>query len=157
MGCFNKFACIYRRCYVKVRAIQPLRCVWIFELRIELSSALSREIEDIPDRDQLVDAALFDVGRELKGFAAKTEQAILAGIAVAGNIGHRMLWADADQYAQSIRAHLAECKSIEALEVAGSYRRGKDTIGDLDFLAVSANVTEVMDRSDSRSCWRVAP
>src|SRR5947209_10739214 len=34
----------------------PLRSLRILELRIEFSSALSREIEDIPDRYQLVDA-----------------------------------------------------------------------------------------------------
>src|SRR5438128_5319710 len=38
-----------------------LRSLRILELRIEFSSALSREIEDIPDRYQLVDAAFFDV------------------------------------------------------------------------------------------------
>src|SRR5206468_8896179 len=36
----------------------------VLELRIEFSSALSREIEDIPDRYQLVDAAFFDVARQ---------------------------------------------------------------------------------------------
>src|SRR5437870_2922759 len=45
-------------------AINPLRSLRILELRIEFSSALSREIEDIPDRYQLVDAAFFDVARQ---------------------------------------------------------------------------------------------
>src|SRR3989442_9074196 len=45
-------------------AINPLRSMRILELRIEFSSALSREIEDIPDRYQLVDAAFFDVARQ---------------------------------------------------------------------------------------------
>jgi hypothetical protein len=39
--------------------IHPLRSLRVFELRIELSSAFSRQIEDIPDRYQLVDAAFF--------------------------------------------------------------------------------------------------
>src|SRR5205085_5718416 len=36
--------------------------------------------------------------------------------------------------------------SIEQLEIAGSYRRGRETIGDLDVLVVSTNYQEVMDR-----------
>ncbi len=84
--------------------------------------------------------------RKLKGFAAKTEAAILAGMALAKTADLRMLWADADRFAQTIRDHLTFCSSIEQIEVAGSYRRGKDTIGDLDFLVVSSNPAEVMDR-----------
>ncbi len=108
------------------------------------AAALFNELK-VTTLDELRAACESEQVRKLKGFAAKTEQAILAGIAHAGSMGHRMLWADADQYAQAIRAHLAECKSIQQLEVAGSYRRGKDTIGDLDFLAVSKKVPEVMD------------
>lgn len=81
----------------------------------------------------------------LKGFGAKTEQSILQGIAIANQANQRMFWADADVIAQALRAHLEQCESIEKLEFAGSYRRGKDTIGDLDVLVVSTNVEDVMD------------
>ncbi|MBI3839892.1 MAG: DNA polymerase/3'-5' exonuclease PolX [Planctomycetia bacterium] len=96
--------------------------------------------------DQLRDACQQQKVRKLKGFAAKTEEAILAGIALAQTSGDRMCWAGADSYAQSIRAHMLDCKGIEKIEVAGSYRRGKDTIGDLDLLVVSSKVEDVMDR-----------
>lgn len=56
-----------------------------------------------------------------------------------------MYWSDADEIAIELRAHLKSCPSIEQLELAGSYRRGKETIGDLDVLVVSSNVAEVMD------------
>ncbi|MGD9723059.1 MAG: DNA polymerase/3'-5' exonuclease PolX [Pirellulales bacterium] len=84
--------------------------------------------------------------QELKGFGAKTEEAILAGMALAQTAGDRMLWAIADQFARALRAHLAGCPSIKELEVAGSFRRGRETIGDLDLLVVSSNADEVMDR-----------
>ncbi len=84
--------------------------------------------------------------RNLKGFAAKTEEAILAGIALAETIDVRMTWADADKFATELRSWLSECPAVDQLEVAGSYRRGKDTVGDLDFLVVSAQPEEVMDR-----------
>lgn len=87
--------------------------------------------------------------RELKGFGAKTEKAILDGIAIAAMAGQRMYWAEADQIAQELRRHLQSCTGIEQLELAGSYRRGRDTVGDLDILVVAGNAAEVMDRFGS--------
>ena len=46
-------------------------------------------------------------------------------------------WADADQIAQALRGHLSACGAIREMEIAGSYRRGKDTVGDLDILVVA--------------------
>jgi len=85
--------------------------------------------------------------RALKGFGEKTEAAILAGLkfAAAPEIA-RMYWAEADVYAQSLREHLQVCKSVKQFEMAGSYRRGRETIGDLDALVESNDPTEVMDR-----------
>lgn len=84
--------------------------------------------------------------RGLKGFGAKTEQTILAGLEIAATADQRMLWAVADEYAQALIAHLKACPSLEEIEAAGSYRRGKETVGDLDILVISANADEVMDR-----------
>jgi DNA polymerase (family 10) len=83
---------------------------------------------------------------QLKGFGKKTEEAIVKNLGVAEQAQARMLWADADQVVQSLREHFSVCKSIEQLEFAGSYRRGRETVGDLDLLVVSKNSTEVMDR-----------
>ncbi len=84
--------------------------------------------------------------RQLKGFAAKTEQAILHGIRIAAAANERVYWAGADEVAQEVRQHLETCPSIQQLEFAGSYRRGKETVGDLDVLVVSSDVEEVMNR-----------
>jgi len=84
--------------------------------------------------------------RQLKGFATKTEKAILDGMAIAEAAGKRIYWAEADGIALAMREHLNACKSIDKLELAGSYRRGRETVGDLDILIVSADVDEVMDR-----------
>jgi DNA polymerase (family X) len=108
------------------------------------AAVLFKEL-NIVSLDQLRAACEAQQVRALKGFAAKTEEAILAGIALAEATGQRMLWADADAFVEGIKAWLAGCPGIERLEVAGSYRRGKDTIGDLDFLVVSDRVDEVMD------------
>lgn len=96
--------------------------------------------------DQLEAACNEGRVRELKGFAAKTEQTILAGIEIAEAANQRLLWADADEIAQDLMAHLQNCKSIAQMEMAGSYRRGRETVGDLDILVVSRQIDEVMDR-----------
>jgi len=84
--------------------------------------------------------------RELKGFGAKTEDMILQGIDLAETAGKRLYWSDADGLAQLLRRHFESLPGIERLELAGSYRRGKDTVGDLDLLVVSTSPDAVMDR-----------
>lgn len=96
--------------------------------------------------DQLRAACEAGKVRELKGFGIKTEQAILSGIGLASTAGERMLWAEADRIAHALREHLGTCRSIRQFEVAGSYRRGKETVGDLDILVDSSKPDEVMDR-----------
>jgi DNA polymerase (family 10) len=108
------------------------------------AAALYKEL-GIKTLDQLKTACEAGKVRELKGFGAKTEQTILQGMTVAETAGQRMYWADADQIAQELRQHLAACKAVDQLELAGSYRRGKETIGDLDVLVVSNEVAAVMD------------
>ena len=84
--------------------------------------------------------------RELKGFGAKTEESILAGLAFAAEADKRVLWAEADNLVQEILAHMRAGPAVEQIEAAGSYRRGRETVGDLDFLAVARDVAAVMDR-----------
>ena len=83
--------------------------------------------------------------RELKGFGAKTEETILAGIDLAATAEERIKWAEADVIAQSVLVHLRKCKGVKQAEAAGSYRRGRETVGDLDFLVVADDTKEVMD------------
>lgn len=83
--------------------------------------------------------------RNLAGFGEKTEAAILAGIAIATAANQRILWATADKLVARLRDYLMRCSAIEQLEFAGSYRRGKETVGDLDVLVTSTDPTAVMD------------
>jgi DNA polymerase (family 10) len=84
--------------------------------------------------------------RDLKGFGAKTEELILAGIDLAAQAGKRIYWADADTIVHELRAHLQSTPGLKQLEVAGSYRRGRETVGDLDLLVDAADHKPVMDR-----------
>lgn len=96
--------------------------------------------------DQLREACESGQVRALKGFGAKTEQAILKGLDIAAEADRRMLWFQADRHVRAILDHMADCKGLEQVEPAGSYRRRKDTVGDLDFLAVASKADKAMDR-----------
>src|SRR5437764_10408310 len=83
--------------------------------------------------------------QRLKGFGEKTQKAILEGICFAETTGLRLLWAEADSMVAQLRQHFAKCEGIHQLEFAGSYRRGKETVGDLDILVTADDPTEAMD------------
>jgi len=108
------------------------------------ASILFHEL-NIANIDQLREACQRHRVRELKGFGAKSEAAILQGLDIAAEADRRILWAEADQHVRSIIAHMGSCRAIEKIEAAGSYRRRQETVGDLDFLAVAKNAAAVMD------------
>src|SRR4029079_7737992 len=83
--------------------------------------------------------------QKLKGFGEKTQKVILEGICFAETTGLRLLWAEADSMVAQLRQHFEHCRGIQQLEFAGSYRRGKETVGDLDILVVADDPTEAMD------------
>lgn len=87
--------------------------------------------------------------RKLKGFGAKTEEMILAGLQIAAAAGERIYWSKADQLVSEISAHMKRCDAIEKMEWAGSYRRGRETVGDLDLLVVAKNRAQVMDHFEA--------
>ncbi len=83
--------------------------------------------------------------RNLPGFSEKTEATILAGMELAIEAGQRIYWSTADELVAELREYLGKCKAIDQFEFAGSYRRGKETVGDLDILVVSAQADQIMD------------
>ena len=108
------------------------------------AAALYRTL-NIQTLDQLQAACEDGKVQELKGFAAKTEQSILDGIAIAAAANSRIRWSAADELAETLREHLQACPAVERIELAGSYRRGRETVGDLDLLVISTKPSDVMD------------
>ncbi len=119
---------------MRIPGLGPKKAAAIYQ---QLGIATLEELKEACEAGQL---------RELKGFGAKTEKAILDGMAIATAAGRRRYWATADQIAGQLRGHLRDCSSVRKLELAGSYRRGRETVGDLDVLVVADDVTQVMDR-----------
>ena len=108
------------------------------------AAALFRELK-VTNLDELRRACEEHRVSKLQGFGEKSEAAILQGLEIAAEAGKRIRWADADAHVQSILAHLRNCKAVQVIEAAGSYRRGKETVGDLDFLAVAEDAGKAMD------------
>ena len=109
------------------------------------AAMLYQELQ-VENLEQLQAACEAGQVQQLKGFGAKTEQTILTGIAIAEAANQRIYWSVADQVVDQLREHLAGCTAIERMEMAGSYRRGRETVGDLDILVVSEKAPEVMDQ-----------
>ena len=106
---------------------------------------------------------------ELKGFGPKKLENIRKSIEFAKSAGDRVHVGDAWDLAQALMAPLRDLPGVERIEHAGSLRRGRETIGDVDILvAADADhapaifdaftghelVTEVLLRGDTKSSVR---
>lgn len=81
----------------------------------------------------------------LKGFGKKSEEKILTGIANRAAYAQRHLWWEAREVAAPILEGLRSLPQVERAEAAGSLRRLKETVGDLDFIVASEAPDPVMD------------
>ena len=82
---------------------------------------------------------------ELKGFGEKTQEKILSGIKNREAYAARHLWWDARRVVDQILPVLQALPEVEMAEAAGSFRRGMETVGDLDFIVASSNPAPIMD------------
>src|SRR6266511_375981 len=82
----------------------------------------------------------------LKGFGPKMEEKIRAGLGPARAGERRLLLHEAESQATALVAYLKAGGKIEQIEVAGSYRRRRETVGDLDVLVTASDSAKVMDR-----------
>jgi DNA polymerase (family 10) len=77
--------------------------------------------------------------RGLAGFGEKSEAKILAGITLWREQSARTRIDLADRHVAPLLAYLREAPGVERVEVAGSYRRRRESVGDLDLLASPAS------------------
>ena len=78
--------------------------------------------------------------RDLAGFGEKSEQNILKAVQVFRKSTGRFLLSTAEEAALAIAAHIKKAgKAVESITPAGSLRRGKETVGDLDLLVTMAD------------------
>jgi DNA polymerase (family 10) len=112
-----------------------------------------------------------DAGKlsSLGGFGPKMLEKIREGVAAGASTERRMVLHEAEQYATAIVQYLKAGGGIDAIEIAGSFRRRKETIRDLDIVVSCAapaaviarfgkfgDVTHVASRGDTRSTVRLS-
>jgi len=101
---------------------------------------------DVETPEQVLRAARDGRIRELRGFGEAMEKSI--GSAVATHLAkeHRIALAAAQPYADALAAYLREVPGVKEVVVAGSYRRMRESVGDLDILVTASGATPVVDR-----------
>ncbi len=82
---------------------------------------------------------------KLKGFGKKTQENILEGIAFLDQAGQRVRIDHAQLVAQLLVEQLQKVPGLHRLEVCGSLRRRRETIGDLDLLVTATDPAAVMN------------
>lgn len=99
----------------------------------------------IGNLQELREAARAGRLQALPGFGAKLEQNILREIEALANRTRRFLRAEVEEIAEVLRDYLGRQKGVDQAIVAGSYRRWRETVGDLDILVTAAPNSGVSD------------
>jgi DNA polymerase (family 10) len=96
-------------------------------------------------------AAALEAGKveALPGFGKKSAANLRHAVEEFARRSRRFLLADADQFVQPLLRHLRRAPGLVELEVAGSYRRRQETVGDIDILATCDRPQPVMQHFQS--------
>ena len=107
---------------------------------------LELKIESIDDLRAAAEAGRL---RGLRGMSEKTEALVLEGIARLDSTPKRLLLDRAEKLIDGIVELLADTPGLGGLEPAGSFRRKRETIGDLDLLAETSDAGSLIGRFTS--------
>ncbi len=82
--------------------------------------------------------------RDLPGFGEKVETNIIKSLATASQWSGRLLLAQAWSLAHELAARIGALKGVAQVELAGSFRRRKESVGDLDLLVCGGDTEQIM-------------
>ncbi len=117
----------------------------IEQLGPERLKTLYKEL-DIRDAGSLKKAAKEGEIQKIKGFGPKIQEKLLKETEEKDDsVPQRLLWVDAEDLISGFYDYLKNSKHTKKLEIAGSYRRRKETVGDVDILASSSKASKMMD------------
>jgi DNA polymerase (family 10) len=120
--------------FLKIQGLGPKSIALIFE---HYRIGTIDELEQLAKEQKL---------RELPRMGAKLEEKVLRSIAQYRLRSGRFLLSFAHEAAEELTKYLREIDGIEQITAAGSLRRGKDTVGDLDLLVTGPNAAAALER-----------
>jgi DNA polymerase (family 10) len=100
---------------------------------------------NIQDLEQLKKAALEGRIQSWPGFGKKTEMHILQAVKDNAQRERRFKRDEVKQTADALKVYLEKIAGVNRVVVAGSYRRSKETVGDLDILVTAKKNSSVLD------------
>lgn len=103
----------------------------------------------IRNRDDLLRAVESQQLRSIRGFGPKISDRILEALQHSSVQPGRILYPEAALIAAPLIEHLRSAAAVHELEVAGSFRRRRETIGDLDIVVASTDPRAVIGRFSS--------
>jgi len=99
---------------------------------------------NITNLDELEKAAREHRIRRLPRMGPKSEKNILKSIERYRKRSTRILYSTAEPVVSEVLAYLRRMEGLEHITAAGSYRRGKETVGDIDILATATRPEEIV-------------
>jgi DNA polymerase (family 10) len=100
----------------------------------------------ITDLQELAKAARQGRIRTLEGFGEKIEKAILDAVEARAQKEKRFKIDEASHYVDSLMDYLKKVPGVKDVVAAGSYRRARETVGDLDILITARKTSPLMER-----------
>ncbi|HSQ79419.1 MAG TPA: DNA polymerase/3'-5' exonuclease PolX [Candidatus Bathyarchaeia archaeon] len=122
---------------MKVRGLGPKKIATLYK---ELKVASLEDLRKAATEGKI---------HELPGFTEKTEQAILEGLGqakITERGPERFKRAVAEQIVTPLFEALKKAAGVDEIQIAGSYRRWAETVGDVDILVAAKKSKDVMDR-----------
>lgn len=118
---------------LKLKGLGPKRVKILFE---------QLKIQNLKELEQ---AAVAQKVRELPGFSEKTERAILMELQKVYTQEHKYKYVEVQAIGNELLVYLKKCPEVHQIALAGSFRRKKDLVGDLDILVTSKHGKAVTD------------
>ncbi len=127
------------RSLIGIPGLGPKRAMLLYQ-QLEIGSV-----------EELADALEGGRLKGLAGFGPKTEENLRRGIQMMQSAGGRVLLGVATDLAEEILGELKRTRAVKRADIAGSLRRMRETIGDIDLLVASDQPAKVMDAFSSLS------